>query len=90
MGPNAKKRHGVIGGPNNGGYDDADGSYIHVPRDHLAYRYEVLKIIGKGSFGQVARVYDHKLRRRGPEDESAPMKTLPSPSGRGDPDFGAS
>ena len=63
MGPNAKKRHGVIGGPNNGGYDDADGSYIHVPRDHLAYRYEVLKIIGKGSFGQVARVYDHKLRQ---------------------------
>uniref|UniRef100_A0A8C0ADB4 dual-specificity kinase n=1 Tax=Bos mutus grunniens TaxID=30521 RepID=A0A8C0ADB4_BOSMU len=63
VGPNAKKRHGVIGGPNNGGYDDADGSYIHVPRDHLAYRYEVLKIIGKGSFGQVARVYDHKLRQ---------------------------
>lgn len=63
VGPNAKKRHGVIGGPNNGGYDDADGAYIHVPRDHLAYRYEVLKIIGKGSFGQVARVYDHKLRQ---------------------------
>lgn len=34
-GLNAKKRHGVIGGPNSG-YDDADGSYIHVPRDHLA------------------------------------------------------
>ncbi|KFO19638.1 Dual specificity tyrosine-phosphorylation-regulated kinase 3 [Fukomys damarensis] len=63
VGPNAKKRHGVIGGPNNGGYDDADGAYIHVPRDHLAYRYEVLKVIGKGSFGQVARVYDHKLRQ---------------------------
>ncbi|XP_031237502.1 dual specificity tyrosine-phosphorylation-regulated kinase 3 isoform X1 [Mastomys coucha] len=63
VGPNAKKRQGVMGGPNNGGYDDADGAYIHVPRDHLAYRYEVLKIIGKGSFGQVARVYDHKLRQ---------------------------
>ncbi|XP_008152397.1 dual specificity tyrosine-phosphorylation-regulated kinase 3 isoform X1 [Eptesicus fuscus] len=63
VGPNAKKRHGVLGGPNNGGYDDAEGAYIHVPRDHLAYRYEVLKIIGKGSFGQVARVYDHKLRQ---------------------------
>ena len=24
-----------------------------VSHDHLAYRYEVLKIIGKGSFGQV-------------------------------------
>ncbi|XP_051854461.1 dual specificity tyrosine-phosphorylation-regulated kinase 3 [Antechinus flavipes] len=63
VGPNAKKRHGVMGGPNNGGYDDAEGGYIHVPRDHLAYRYEVLKIIGKGSFGQVARVYDHKLHQ---------------------------
>ncbi|XP_028924895.1 dual specificity tyrosine-phosphorylation-regulated kinase 3 isoform X1 [Ornithorhynchus anatinus] len=63
VGPNAKKRHGVVGGPDNGGYDDAEGGYIHVPRDHLAYRYEVLKIIGKGSFGQVARVYDHKLHQ---------------------------
>lgn len=60
VGPNAKKRQGVIGGPGNGGYDDEQGSYIHVPHDHLAYRYEVLKIIGKGSFGQVAKVYDHK------------------------------
>ncbi|XP_049623398.1 dual specificity tyrosine-phosphorylation-regulated kinase 3-like [Suncus etruscus] len=63
VGPCAKKRHGVVGGPNNAGYDDADGAYIHVPRDHLAYRYEVLKIIGKGSFGQVAQVYDHKLQQ---------------------------
>ncbi|XP_068015732.1 dual specificity tyrosine-phosphorylation-regulated kinase 3 isoform X1 [Melanerpes formicivorus] len=63
VGPAAKKRQGVIGGPNNGGYDDDQGSYIHVPHDHLAYRYEVLKIIGKGSFGQVAKVYDHKLHQ---------------------------
>ncbi|XP_014728137.1 PREDICTED: dual specificity tyrosine-phosphorylation-regulated kinase 3 [Sturnus vulgaris] len=63
VGPSAKKRQGVIGGPNNSGYDDDQGSYIHVPHDHLAYRYEVLKIIGKGSFGQVAKVYDHKLHQ---------------------------
>ena len=24
-----------------------------VAHDHIAYRYEVLKVIGKGSFGQV-------------------------------------
>ena len=53
VGPNAKKRQGVVGGANNNGYDDEQGSYIHVPHDHIAYRYEVLKVIGKGSFGQV-------------------------------------
>lgn len=42
-----------MGGANNGGYDDDQGSYIHVPHDHISYRYEVLKVIGKGSFGQV-------------------------------------
>lgn len=42
-----------MGGANNGGYDDDQGSYIQVPHDHISYRYEVLKVIGKGSFGQV-------------------------------------
>uniref|UniRef100_A0A8C2HK90 dual-specificity kinase n=1 Tax=Cyprinus carpio TaxID=7962 RepID=A0A8C2HK90_CYPCA len=60
IGPNAKKRQGVVGGSNNGGYDDDQGSYIHVPHDHIAYRFEVLKVIGKGSFGQVVKAYDHK------------------------------
>ncbi|KAM5181464.1 dual specificity tyrosine-phosphorylation-regulated kinase 3 [Mantella aurantiaca] len=63
MGPNAKKRQGIVGGPNNGGYDDDQGGYLLVPHDHLAYRYEVIKVIGKGSFGQVAKVYDHKLHQ---------------------------
>lgn len=46
VGPNAKKRPAVAGGNNNCGYDDEQGGYIHVPHDHLAYRYEFLKVRG--------------------------------------------
>ncbi|XP_061826169.1 dual specificity tyrosine-phosphorylation-regulated kinase 4 isoform X1 [Nerophis lumbriciformis] len=46
--------------PQNGGYDDDHGSYIRVLHDHIAYRFEVLEVIGKGSFGQVLKCLDHK------------------------------
>ena len=52
-GQNAKKRQGMVGGGSNNGYDDENCSYIPVSHDHIAYRYEILKVIGKGSFGQV-------------------------------------
>lgn len=61
LGQNAKKIHGIIGGPNNNGYDDENGSYKPVQHDHILYRFEILKILGKGSFGQVLKCYDHKL-----------------------------
>jgi dual specificity tyrosine-phosphorylation-regulated kinase 2/3/4 len=44
----------------NFGYDDDRGDYNIVLGDHLAYRYEVVDILGKGSFGQVVRCVDHK------------------------------
>ena len=35
------------------GYDEDNGNYIKTLNDHLVYRYQILDVIGKGSFGQV-------------------------------------
>lgn len=44
---------------NNYSYDDDRGDYQVINRDHLAYRYEVIDTLGKGSFGQVLQCRDH-------------------------------
>ena len=44
------------------GYDDERGDYKMLLNDHLEYRYEVLAIFGKGSFGQVTREAHARLR----------------------------
>ena len=44
----------------NYGYDDDQGDYQVVLGDHLAFRFEVLDFLGKGSFGQALKCQDHK------------------------------
>jgi hypothetical protein len=43
-------------------YDDENGSYMKMNKDHICYRFEILETLGKGSFGLVVRCYDHKKK----------------------------
>ena len=44
----------------NNGFDDEEGYYKVQGGDHIAYRYQMIEIIGKGAFGQVIKCMDHK------------------------------
>ncbi|XP_041110261.1 dual specificity tyrosine-phosphorylation-regulated kinase 4-like isoform X3 [Polyodon spathula] len=59
LGLDSNKIEGVHGEPHNCGYDDEHGSYLKVLHDHIGYRFEVLEVIGKGSFGHVVKCLDH-------------------------------
>lgn len=60
VGPNAKKVNGFPWKEYNNGYDDERGDYNVVIGDHISFRYEVKECIGKGSFGQAYKWWDHK------------------------------
>lgn len=44
----------------NFGFDDNNGNLKLQKSDHIAYRYQVLSILGRGTFGQVFECLDHK------------------------------
>ncbi|VDK34564.1 unnamed protein product [Taenia asiatica] len=44
----------------NGRKNSKDTAYHEIPHDHIDYRYECIRSIGRGSFGNVLLVFDHK------------------------------
>jgi len=45
------------------GYDDNQNDYNTYVGEHINYRYEILDILGKGSFGQALKCADHKKKQ---------------------------
>jgi hypothetical protein len=45
------------------GYDDDQNDYNTYVGEHINYRYEILDILGKGSFGQTLKCIDHKKQQ---------------------------
>jgi dual specificity tyrosine-phosphorylation-regulated kinase 2/3/4 len=40
---------------------DSSGNFCVFPGSHVAYRYEIIDNLGKGSFGTVMKCFDHKM-----------------------------
>lgn len=47
---------------NNSGFDNEAREYIFTIGGHIAYRYEILELLGRGAFAIVVKAFDHKQR----------------------------
>ncbi|GBG25260.1 Protein kinase, putative [Hondaea fermentalgiana] len=47
-----------------GAFDTAEGEYIYVKGEQIAFRYELESKLGHGSFGQVFRCRDHQTQQQ--------------------------
>jgi hypothetical protein len=56
----ARKMKSLLNNKMNNGFDQEGNFYKIVEGDHLDYRFEVLKAIDKGAFGQALRCFDYK------------------------------
>lgn len=43
--------------------DDDHGNYIAKQGDHIVYRYEIFNILGKGTFANTFKCFDHKQKQ---------------------------
>ncbi|XP_008315892.1 dual specificity tyrosine-phosphorylation-regulated kinase 4-like [Cynoglossus semilaevis] len=59
MGEKLVKVHGQVA---KYGFDTKEGYYRAFINDHLAYRFQILKVLGEGSSGQVLKCMDHKSK----------------------------
>ena len=56
----SKRRTPILEGTPDTKFDDEEGYYHIREGEHLLYRYEIVKTLGKGSFAQVVACRDHK------------------------------
>jgi dual specificity tyrosine-phosphorylation-regulated kinase 2/3/4 len=62
VGHPAKKVRANSSGALNFGFDDVNHHYRCLRGDHIAYRFEIRGLIGRGAFGQVLLCLDHKTK----------------------------